>query len=68
MSSTPYVRPAQTPLDEADSTVVTNSRGFPILTPARPCDGRHPTTGQDCIRSYHRGYHRDSIGVEWLDD
>lgn len=45
-----------------------DARGWPILRPAMPCDGRNPMTGRTCTNGEHQGYHRDAAGVEWLDD
>lgn len=46
-----------------------NERGWPILRSAQEidCDGRNPSTDEPCLLGYHRGYHRDADGVEWLD-
>lgn len=44
-------------------------RGWPILhSAAEPCDGIHPATRRACVLGYHRGFHRDTVGAEWLDD
>lgn len=51
-----------TPVVEKDT------RGWPILHPAEPCDGENPMTGRRCTRDYHHGYHRDTVGAEWLDE
>lgn len=32
-----------------------------------PCDGVHPQTGALCVLRWHRGYHHDRTGAEWLD-
>jgi hypothetical protein len=32
------------------------------------CDGVHPTTGERCILSEHKGRHRTAEGDEWLDE
>lgn len=32
------------------------------------CDGLNPMTHRPCVLSYHRGYHRDAVGAEWLED
>jgi hypothetical protein len=45
-----------------------DARGWPILHPADPCDGKNPVTGRDCVNGYHNGYHRDTTGAEWLDE
>ncbi|MDX6281977.1 MAG: hypothetical protein QOH03_3048 [Kribbellaceae bacterium] len=42
--------------------------GWPSLHPAERCDGENPMTGRPCINGDHKGYHRDSLGAEWLDD
>jgi hypothetical protein len=41
---------------------------WPVLHSADPCDGINPTTARACLRGYHKGYHRNSAGVEWLED
>jgi hypothetical protein len=46
----------------------TTATGWPTLRPAERCDGENPMTGRACINGHHKGYHRDSIGAEWLDD
>lgn len=48
--------------------VATDARGWPLLHAADPCDGVHPTTGKPCVLGYHKGYHRDMVGTEWLSD
>ncbi|MEU8223633.1 hypothetical protein [Kribbella sp. NPDC048915] len=45
-------------------------RDWPVLKAAQDfdCDGRNPRTDRDCVLGHHQGYHRDEMGVEWLDD
>lgn len=47
-----------------------DEKGWPILRAAQDfdCDGRNPATERPCVLGNHRGYHRDEVGVEWLDD
>ncbi|WP_432944023.1 hypothetical protein ACQPXM_01735 [Kribbella sp. CA-253562] len=52
-------RPSDEDLDATD---------WPRLQPSARCDGENPMTGRACVNGYHQGYHRDSIGAEWLDD
>ncbi|MDX6264248.1 MAG: hypothetical protein QOH84_5936 [Kribbellaceae bacterium] len=32
------------------------------------CDGVNPMTQRACVKKYHRGYHRDEVGAEWLEE
>jgi len=45
-----------------------NNLGWPELHAAERCDGENPMTGRPCIRGDHKGFHRDAIGADWLDD
>lgn len=42
--------------------------GWPTLRPTERCDGENPMTGRPCINGCHKGYHRDGLGAEWLDE
>lgn len=46
-----------------------DASGWPILRSAKDldCDGKNPATGRPCVLGYHRGYHRDDAGAQWLD-
>lgn len=44
---------------------------WPVLRPSdgtQPCEGANPETGRACVIGYHKGYHRDAVGMRWLDD
>ncbi|MFK4083345.1 hypothetical protein ACI2LF_04505 [Kribbella sp. NPDC020789] len=53
-------------------TAATSDGGNPTPTapdwPTDRCDGANPMTGSPCINGHHKGYHRDILGAEWLDD
>ncbi|MEV6413829.1 hypothetical protein [Kribbella sp. NPDC051718] len=44
-----------------------NEQGWPVLHAADACDGRS-AVGQPCVLGYHKGHHRDALGVEWLSE
>lgn len=45
-----------------------DKRGWVILSAAEKCDSANPMTGRACENGYHKGYHRDASGAEWLDE
>lgn len=49
-----------------------DGKGWPLLRSAQELDcdgdGKNPMTGRLCVLGDHRGYHRDEVGAEWLDD
>ncbi|MFI7068506.1 hypothetical protein ACIBL3_46490 [Kribbella sp. NPDC050124] len=49
---------------------LTEGKDWPILRSAQEldCDGKNPVSGSMCVLGYHQGYHRDDVGVQWLDD
>lgn len=59
---------SRAPAAEASESVELDERDWPILHAADPCDGVNPATKRSCALGYHKGYHRDSAGAEWLDE
>ncbi|MET9269160.1 hypothetical protein [Kribbella sp. NPDC003557] len=43
---------------------------WPVLRAAQDfdCDGINRVTERPCVLGDHRGFHRDEVGAEWLDD
>lgn len=53
---------------EPPAEIEADPKGWPILHPSEPCEGENPMTGLACAIRFHKGYHRDASGAEWLDE
>ena len=53
---------------DQDERTASDGRGWPILRASDSCDGANPMTGRPCTLGHHAGYHRDTLGAEWLDE